>query len=72
MTKLKEFTSEELCEVGDGMVLHIRGGDKTLCGKGAIIDIAGLISVREDYHGLCKRCLAIYHKQKAINNGDGD
>lgn len=62
---LKEFTSEELCKVGDGMMLHIRSGDKTLCGKGAMIEIApGLLLVREDYNGLCKRCLIVYHKRK--------
>lgn len=67
MAKLKEFTSEELCNVGDGMVLHIRNGDKALCGRTSmpIVGLApGIIIVREDYHSLCKRCLAIYHNHK--------
>lgn len=65
MDELKQFTPEELCEVGDGTVLHIRSGNKTLCGKGAMLPVApGLIAVREDYHCLCKRCLTIYHKRR--------
>ena len=67
MTKLKEFTAEELCNVGDGMVLHIRSDNKALCGKTSmpIVGLAlGIILVREDYHQLCKRCLAVYHKRK--------
>ena len=67
MTKLKEFTSEELCYVGDGAVLHIRSGDKALCGRTSMPIVGlvpGVILVREDYHQLCKKCLAIYRKKK--------
>jgi len=60
--ELKQFKAEELCRVGFGVKMHIRGYYRvTLCGRSPISNISlPIISIREDSDNLCRTCVAEY------------